>query len=130
MASIAVVAVLLVLLWYIVSIVRGRRGGIVAKRGLSIGADLAALAETPKVHVTAVTTEGPDRVRLVVSSESGPDREFLVFLRQDEFGFEQLREWQREQTAVAIVTPPDSRILHLRSTVDLQPLTLSRVERT
>jgi hypothetical protein len=49
-------------------------------------------------------------------------------LNEDDFGFGLLREWQRAGTAVAIVMPPDSHIVRLRSVDDLQPLTLRRVD--
>ncbi|MDQ6616007.1 MAG: hypothetical protein M3083_15030 [Actinomycetota bacterium] len=119
-------------------ILRRRGGSIVAKRGISIGADLGTLADTPTVSVRAVTKTGPDRVRLVLSSDVGAsdgpvtaapsDLNFDVFLREDEFGFDLLNEWQRSESPVALVIPPGSRLVRLRSTGDLQHLTLRRVD--
>ena len=121
----------------VVRIVRRHRRGIVAERGMSIGADLKALADQPRVRVRALTKAGPDRFVLVLQPEteagSGsdtaapPDVELLVSLREEAFGFDLLHEWKRAQCILAIVMPPDSRIVRLRSIDDLQPLTLSRI---
>ena len=119
-------------------VVRRHRRGLVAERGTSIGADLKALADQPRVRVRSLTKAGPDRFLLVLESEAGAetgpdapaptDVELLVSLREEAFGFDLLHEWKRAQTALAIVMPPNSRIVRLRSIDDLQPLTLSRVE--
>jgi hypothetical protein len=107
-----------------------RRQGLVAQRGTSIGADLGALADQARVRVRSVMKEGPDRVRVVLTPEADPetDLDLVVLLREDEFGFELLHEWKRSERSIAIVMPPDSRIVRLRSIDDLQPLTLRRVD--
>jgi hypothetical protein len=129
MGSVIVVLVVVVASWAMVSFVRSRRHGLEAKRGLSIGADLGMLADTPRVRVEAVTTAGPDRVRLVLTPEaSEPDIDLVVSLHENDFGYELLREWRRAGTAVAIVMPEGSRIVRLRSVEDLQPLTLRRID--
>jgi hypothetical protein len=139
---VAVVNVVLALLvlslawWFVSSVVRRYRRGIVAERGMSVGADLGSLADKPRVRVRAVSRVGPDRVRLILSPETGPDDglstspdlDLVVFLSEEEFGFEQLHEWKRSDSPLAIVLPPDSRIVRLRSIDDLQPLTLRRVD--
>jgi len=51
-----------------------------------------------------------------------------VNLRREEFAFDVLQEWKQSQAVLAIVMPPDSRILRLRAIDDLQPLTLRRVD--
>jgi hypothetical protein len=127
-ASVVLVIVVIGVVWIVVAFVRSRRYGLEAKRGLSIGADLGQLADTPKVTVRTVTTAGTGTVRLVLAAESEADIDVIVSLNEDDFGFGLLREWQRAGTAVAIVMPPDSHIVRLRSVDDLQPLTLRRVD--
>ena len=137
-ANIVLVLGVALLAWYLASMVRRHRRGVVAERGTSIGADLGTLADKPRVRVRAVTTAGPDRVRLVLTPETGPDHgpgpttsadlELLVFLSEKEFGFALLHEWKRSQRSVAMVVPPGSHIVRLRSIDDLQPLTLRRVD--
>ncbi len=128
MANVVVVALVVLIVWAVVSFVRSRRHGLEAKRGLSIGADLAGLADTPTVTVRAVTVAGPERVRLVMAPESGPELDVVVALNEGDFGYELLREWQRSAATVAIVMPPASRIVRLRSVEDLQPVTLRRID--
>ena len=138
MANVVLVLGVILVSWYGVSLVRRRRRGLVAERGMSIGADLGALADQPRVRVLAVTTAGADRVHLVLAAETGPsdnpqltpspELDLIVFLREEEFGFQLLHEWQRSGSPLAIVVPPDSRIVRLRSITDLQPLTLRRVD--
>jgi len=133
--NVALVLIGLLVVWLVVGVLR-KRSGIVARRGLSIGADLAAMADQPRVRVQAVRIEGPDRVRLVLTPEAGPDDgqglatssdlDLVVSLHQDDFGFELLRKWKRSESSLAIVMPPNSRIVRLRSIDDLQPLTLRR----
>ena len=123
-----VVIIVVAVVWVVVAFVRNRRHGLEAKRGVSIGADLGKLADTPQVTVQAVTTTAPDRVRVVLTSQSGPDLDFVVSLSEQDFGFGLLRDWQRAGSAVAIVMPPDSHVVRLRSVEDLQPLTLRRVD--
>ena len=79
---------------------------------------------------------GPDRVRLVLTPETdrghelspSSDLDFVVLLSDEEFGLDLLQEWKRSESSIAIVIPPDSRIVRLRSVDDLQPLTLRRVD--
>jgi hypothetical protein len=126
-ASVALVIVFALVTWVVVSFVRSRRHGLEAKRGLSIGADLGLLADAPRVAVQAVTSADPDTVRLVLTPDSGPDIDLVVLLKEDDFGFGLLRQWQQDRTAVALVMPPGSHIVRLRSIEDLQPLTLRRL---
>jgi hypothetical protein len=137
-ANVAVLLVVALIGWYLVSIVRRHRRGLVAERGVSIGADLGTLGDTPRVRVSAVLKEGSDRVRLILAGETGPDSEpgpaappdldLLVFLREEEFGYGVLHEWKRSGSPVAIVQPPGSHIVRLRSVDSLQHLTLRRVD--
>ena len=128
MASVIVVLVVVVVTAVVVSFVRSRRHGLEAKRGLSIGADLGKLADTPTVIVQAVTLASAENVRVVFAQADGPDLDLVVSLKEDDFGYQLLRQWQRSGSKVAIVMPPDSRIVRLRSVDDLQPLTLRRVD--
>jgi len=128
-ANVVVILFVVVVCWFAISMVRRRRHGLVAERGFSIGADLGRLGDAPRVRVVAVTTAGPDRVRLALKPEiTGDDLDLVVSLTEDDFGFGLLRDWQRSQAALAIVMPPDSRIVRLRAVDDLQPLTLRRVD--
>jgi hypothetical protein len=129
-ANVLVLVLACVLPWYVVKFIRRHRRGIVAERGMSIGADLGALGDQPRVRVRSVLSSGSDQVRLVLEPElvTSPDLDLLVFLTEDEFGYELLHEWQRSESLIAIVQPPGTRIVRLRSTDDLQPLTLRRVE--
>ena len=115
-----------------------RRGSIVARRGMSIGADLATMADKRRVIVRAVTNLGSDRVRLVLvpdadapdgqTSATSSDLDLVVALNDDEFGFEILQDWKRSASPLAIVMPEGTRIVRLRSVDSLQPLTLRRAE--
>jgi len=124
------------LVLYVGAIVRRGGRGIVAKRGMSIGADLGTLATRPRVLVRSVIQEGPERVRLILTPEadgseaggSENDVDLVVHLGDDEFGFGLLHEWKRSQTPIALVLPPDSHIVRLRSIEDLQHLTLRRFD--
>jgi hypothetical protein len=135
-ANVAFLLVAALLTWFIVSAIQRHRRGLVAERGMSIGADLGALADQPRVRVRALAVTGPDRVLLVLRPEVAPDDgmpsadlELVVNLRAEEFGFNQLQAWKQSQSVLAIVMPPDSHILRLRAIDDLQPVTLRRVER-
>ena len=137
-ASLIVVIVVVGGTWLVVSFVRRRRWGLEARRGLSIGADLGMLRDTPKVTVRAVEPAGPDSVRVIFtpqpSGEGGaaapepPELDLRVSLTEGDSGFELLRQWQQAGTTVAIVMPADSHIVRLRSVEDLQPLTLRRID--
>lgn len=137
MTNLLLVVVVVLLVWSAVSFVRRHRRGIVAERGISVGADLGTLTDLPRVRVRAVIKAGPDRVLLVLTPEAGhgdsgvtkaSDLDLLVLLSEEDFGFDLLHEWERSQAALAIVMPPDSRIVRLRSIEDLQPLTLRRID--
>jgi hypothetical protein len=122
----------------IVSVIRRRRRGIVAERGMGVGADLGTLRDKPRVRVRSVTMAGPGRADLVLTPEPDPvdppgftpasDLVFVVSLQEEEFGFEQLEEWRRSSTVLAIVVPANSHLIRLRSIEELQPLTLRRVD--
>ena len=128
MASVIVVLVVVVATWLAVSFVRSRRHGLEAKRGLSIGADLGMLADTPTVTVQAVTVVDPEKVRVVLAQGDGSELDLVVSLKASEFGYELLRQWERSGSKVAMVMPTDSHIVRLRSVDDLQPLTLRRID--
>jgi len=133
MANVVVLIVLVVVAASVVTAVHRRRRGLVANRGTSIGADLGALADQQRVQVREVTRTGPDRLHVLLAADgewSGPpiDLDFVVSLRAEDFGYDLLHEWQQHATVVAIVIPPGSRLVRLRATDDLQPLTLRRVD--
>jgi hypothetical protein len=138
MGSVVLVLVVLVLAWFAVSFVRSRRGTLVAKRGLSIGADLGSLSDQPRVRVEDVSVIGSDRVHLVLTPEPGPPRDtrtiepsdldVVVSLQHGDAGLDLLQEWRRSAQSLAMVVPPGSHLLRLRSVDDLQPLTLRRVD--
>jgi hypothetical protein len=138
MTNVVVVLAVLLLAGFAVSFVQRRRRSLVPSRGTSIGADLGALSDQPRVRVRDVVMTGADCARLVLTPETGPidhpglmtspDLEFVVSLRRDDFGFELLQEWKRSASSIAMVTPPNSRLVRLRSIDDLQPLTLRLVD--
>ena len=72
MANVVVVLVVVLLIGYAVSVVNRRRSSLVAQRGTSIGADLGALSDQPRVRVREVSRDGTDRLRLVLSPEADP----------------------------------------------------------
>jgi hypothetical protein len=132
-SSVVVVVLVVVLFAIALSIVRRHRRSFVPQRGTSVGADLGALADQPRVRIQTVTQLGPDHVRLVLAPEAtsagaptSEDLDLVVRLREGELAFEFVHEWNRLGTLLAIVIPPDSRLVRLRSTDDLQPLTLRR----
>ena len=49
-------------------------------------------------------------------------------LGADDSGFDLLHEWRRSASPLAIVIPPGSRLVRLRSIDSLQPLTLRRLD--
>ncbi len=132
MGSVVVVVILIVLIGYIVAMIRSRRRGVVAERGIGVGADLGGLADAPRVRVRDVRLAGPDRAEVVLApedgGEAGDDQRFVVWLRRDEFGYGLLTDWQRDREPIAIVLPPGGRLIRLRSTVSLQHLTLRRID--
>jgi len=137
-ANIAVVLFVLLLALYISSVIRRESHGLVPKRGTGVASDLGTLADKPRVRVSEVTRTGPDRVHVVLTPASDPidgdrietsaDLALAVSLPEEESGNELLEEWRRSGKALAIVFPPNSRLVRLRSIDDLQPLTLRRVD--
>jgi hypothetical protein len=71
-ANVVVLLAVLLLAWYVGSVVRGRRASMVPKR-VGVAADLGELLDKPRVRVRAVTSAGPGRVRLVLTPEPGPE---------------------------------------------------------
>jgi hypothetical protein len=134
-SNVILLLVLVVVVWFVIALVQRRRRGLVAERGTSIGADLGTMNDQPRVRVSAVTKAGPDRVRVVLTSVDGgdpvvpdtADTELLVFLREEEVGFDTLEDWKKRQKTLAIVMVPGNELVRLRSIDDLQPLTLRRV---
>jgi hypothetical protein len=134
MANVVVLLAVALLAVLAVSFVQRRRHSFVPRRGTSIGADLGALSDQPRVRVQEVTLIGPDRVRLVLTpdphDEADPTArsalDVIVSVRDDQL--ELLRQWQQSASGLAIVIPPESRLIRLRSIEDLQPLTLRRVD--
>lgn len=138
MGSVLVVVVALLVVCGIIYRLRTHGEGIIARRGMSIGADLGTLRDTPRMLVHAVTRVGSGRVRVILTPETSAndgtgrpassDLDVVVSLGEEEFGYELLYEWQRSETPVAVVTPPGGRLVRLRSTSDLQHLTLRRAD--
>jgi hypothetical protein len=117
-ANVVLVVVAALLIGSMVTAVHRRRRGLVAERGLSIGADLGTLADQPRVRVRSATQAGPGHVLVVLAPDAAgdgaptsPELELLVELSPDEFAFEQLQEWQQSHAVVAMVAPPGSHIL-------------------
>ncbi len=140
MANVVAVLVVVLLVGLVLwSVVRNRRT-VVARRGTSVGADLGALSDQPRVRVSELWVTGSDRVRVVLiadpaaaaaaGSGSPADLDLTVALNEDEFAFEVLQEWRRSGTSVAMVIPPGSQLVRLRSVDDLQPITLRRIDRS
>ena len=127
------VVVVATIVWYL----RFHGTGIVARRGLSIGADLGTMGDRQRVRVQSVTKTGPDRVHVLLLPEASStdgsgsvapsDLDFVVSLTDEEFGFQLLNQWQRSASSLAVVIPPGTRLVRLRSIDDLQHLTLSRI---
>jgi hypothetical protein len=132
MASVVIVVLLALALYAVITGVQRHRRGLVAERGTSIGADLGVLGDRPRVIVREVTPLDHDRVHLVLvpedatSGSAPPDLDFVISLRQDEFGYDLLRQWQQATSVVAVVLPPNSTLVRLRSVDSLQPITLKR----
>lgn len=126
------VVVVVVLVVGAIAIVLRRRPGIVSRRGMSIGADLGLLADAPRVRVNAVAVEAPDRVRVVLTPEEsgagGATLDFSARLSEEEFGLRLLQDWERSGCWLAMVIPPGTHLVRLRSVDDLQHLTLRRVD--
>jgi hypothetical protein len=137
-ANVTVVVVVLLVVCSFIYLLRRHGDGIIARRGMSVGADLGTLADAPRVRIRAVTKEGPDRIRLVLAPETDPgdstgvvtksDLNFVVGLEEEEFGFGVLHQWHQAASVLALVIPPGSRLVRLRSLGDLQHLTLRCVD--
>ena len=130
MGSVVLVLLLALMVAFLVSVIQRRRRSLVGKRGTSIGADLGALSDQPRVRVADLITIGPDSARLVLTPEPATveDRIFVVSLKEGDSGYQLLLEWQRAGSSLAIVIPPGSRLVRLRSIDSLQPLTLRRLD--
>ncbi len=148
MATVVIVVLVVALVALLVHRLRFHGTGIVARRGLSIGADLAGLADAPRVRVITVTRLGPDRVRLVLApappaapvidpapagpagaaGAAAPHMDVIVELGEDEFGVGLLHRWRDADSSLGLVIPEGSRLLRLRSFDDLQHLTLRRID--
>jgi hypothetical protein len=124
--SVLAIVVVIVVGYGVYAIFRARRRSLVPKRGLGVGADLGGLADAPRVRVRSVTRMSSDRVRVVFEPEEGSDMEFAFSLPEDDFGSTLLEEWQRDGSPIAMVIPPDSPLVRLRSVESLQHLTLRR----
>ncbi len=128
MGTLLTVAVLIVVAVALTSVVRARRRSLVPKRGFGVAADLGGLADAPQVRLRSVTRTSADQVRVVFGMTDGPDLACDVSLEQGDFGSELLDEWQRGGTALAMVIPPQSRLIRLRAIESLQHLTLRRAD--
>jgi hypothetical protein len=147
--DIVALVVIVVLVVLVVATVRGRRRTIVAKRGIGVGADLGGLADAPKYLVRDVRVVAPDRSEVVFVPEDGSDVDgsdvdgsdeggsddgglgvlrFVVWLGRDDFGYDLLTGWRDATARVAMVLPPGSHLVRLRSVDTLQHLTLRRLE--
>jgi hypothetical protein len=130
MGSVVLVLVLALMIGFLVSVIQRRRRSLVGQRGMSIGADLGALSDQPRVRVADLTRVGPESTRLVLTPEraTAEDLVFVVSLKEGDSGYQLLEEWQRSSCWVAVVIPPGSRLVRLRSIDSLQPLTLRRLD--
>jgi hypothetical protein len=98
---------------------------------MGVAADFGVLGATPRVHIESITRTGADTARLVVRREGSDNPEeltFVVALQEGEFGAGLLEEWRQADSSIAMVIPPNTHILRLRSVDSLQNLTLRRVE--
>jgi len=135
-SNVLVVLAVVLVVSFVVRVVNRRRRGLVAERGMSVGADLGTMRDQPRVRVRTVTRVTPDRVRVVLAPDvdpadgaaQQPDLDLVVVLRDEDFGFELLDQWQQSQAVLAIVMPPGGRLVRLRSIDDLQPVTLRRAD--
>jgi hypothetical protein len=138
MLNLAVLFLVVLLAGFAVTFALRHRRSLAPRRGIGVAADLGALADQPRVLVQTVAKAGLDRIRLVLAPAMGAADtsalptssalDLVVALRDGEFGFELLQEWMQSATPLAIVIPPDSRLVRLRSIEDQQPLTLRRVD--
>lgn len=137
MANLALLVLAVVVIAFIVYRLKYHGDGIVARRGMSIGADLGTMGDRARVRVVSVTKTGAERVHVLLSAATGggedpalvaaADLDFIVSMSDDDFGFQLLNKWQQDGSSLAVVIPPGSRLVRLRSVEDLQHLTLSRI---
>jgi len=130
-AAILPVLLFVAIAWGAIWLVRRRKHGLVAMRGTSVGADLGTMNDSPRVRVRAVTSLGADRVHVILSPETNTgesDMDLVVSMNEDEFGFGLLQQWCESQSPLAMVVPPESTLVRLRSVDDLQPITLRRLD--
>jgi hypothetical protein len=131
MSSILLVLVVLLAALILVPVVHHWRRSLVPQHGYGVSADMAVMHAQPRVRVVEVVATESDRVHIVLAPDGGGDDlrlDFTVSLQESDFGFNVLNEWRRSGAALAMVVPPGSHLLNLRSVDDLQPLTLRRVE--
>ena len=128
--SLITIAVLVVVGVALTAVFRARRRSLVPKRGFGVAADMGGLADAPQVQIRSVDRTGPDRIHVVFTPEEGTDLEFDVSLADDDFGSELLDEWHRDRSTLAMVIPPQSRLIRLRAIESLQHLTLRRADPT
>ena len=128
MGSLLAIVVVIVVGYAVASVFRARRRSLVPKRGLGVAADLGGLADAPTVRIRSVTRESPERVRVVFAQPEAPDMEIVVSLGDDEFGSALLEKWQKDGSDIAMVIPPESQLVRLRSVESLQHLTLRRTD--
>jgi hypothetical protein len=127
-ANVVVVLVGALMVVAIVSVIRRHRVSLVSRRGTSIGADLGTLGDQPRVRIREAVPDGAERVRVVLAPESGQDLDLVVSLTDPDFGLDLLQRWARAGTVLAIVIPPGSHLVRLRSIEDQQPITLRRLD--
>jgi hypothetical protein len=136
-ANFLVILAVLAVGLYVGSVVRRRRSALFPKRGFGVRADLDGVSDAPRVRVRALQRTAPDRVAVTFAKEAGPgdappeppfELEFIVLLQESEFGSGLLEEWQQAGSSIALVIPPGSRLLRLRSLDTLQHLTLRRID--
>ena len=135
--SLVVVIGFLVLVWLVVRTLLRHRSSLFSVRGYGVRADIGRMQDAPRVRIQGLATVGHDRTRIafVPSDDSrtgepdGPvDDVFVVELGEHDASYELLRRWFNQRADLAIVIPPGSRIIRLRSISDLQPLTLRRID--
>jgi hypothetical protein len=126
-----------VLVWLVVRTLLRHRSSVFSARGYGVRADIGYLNDAPRVRIQGLAPIGHDRTRIAFVPSDGsrtgePDSPvadaFIVELSEQDAGFELLRQWLNQEADLAIVVPPASRIIRLRSISDLQPLTLRRID--
>jgi hypothetical protein len=109
--------------------VQRHRRSFVPQRGTSVGADLGAMSDKPRVRVRTLMPVGPGRVHLILEPEGETaELDLVVLLGEGDAGLELLEQWKSAESVLALVLPPGGRLVRLRSIDDLQPLTLRRAD--